>query len=391
MSNKMFWRIVNSAESKTAEIFIYGNIVGETNWKSPKDDLSPSDFANKLAMLNGKAINLRINSNGGNVFAANAIASLIKSYKGKTVAIIDGLAASAATIIAMAADKIVMPVNSLMMIHDPMVCLTEPMNESELQQCIDMLKPIKESIIASYKERCKLSDEELATMMAASTWMTAAECLKHGFADEIQGKLQPVMDGNVLVVNSIRHELNNEDAKVVKSKIEIEEETNVNNDALSLFTKAANALGLTVTAKGQPIVADNGGTADPEPVNNVGGVTAQEPVNAADAVAAAVAAERQRINDLDAADDVNNALLHKIINNAKAKGQTLADIQDVLDIVTDEQKNPSAGAQFMQNLVDDQKQSGINNVNAQPDNGMTEEQVEAMRQERMVKAMQKLF
>ena len=69
----------------------------------------------------------------------------------------------------------------------------------------------------------------------------------------------------------------------------------------------------------------------------------------------------------------------------------MADIQDVLDIVTDEQKNPSAGAQFMQNLVDDQKQSGINNVNAQPDNGMTEEQVEAMRQERMVKAMQKLF
>lgn len=105
VKNKPFWEIINKASENTAEIRIYGDIVSEKLWYDSSGDVCPIGFADALTKLEGKPVCIRINSNGGNVFAAHAIASQIKSYSGDTTVMIDGLAASAATIIAMAGQK----------------------------------------------------------------------------------------------------------------------------------------------------------------------------------------------------------------------------------------------------------------------------------------------
>ena len=92
------------------------------------------------------------------VFAAHAIHNLLASYKGKVTVVIDGICASAATIVAMAGDKIIMPANALFMIHDPMIGLRDYYNAKDLQSMIDALVTIKSSIVAAYKKRCTASE-----------------------------------------------------------------------------------------------------------------------------------------------------------------------------------------------------------------------------------------
>lgn len=128
---KKFWEIINKADN-TAEIRIYGDIVGQKAWYDDGPSVDPVGFADDLAKLENRPVTIRVNSNGGNVFAAQTIANNLRTYKGMTTAIVDGLAASAATIIVMAARKIIMPIGSMMMIHDPMVQINEAMNEEEL-------------------------------------------------------------------------------------------------------------------------------------------------------------------------------------------------------------------------------------------------------------------
>ena len=401
MSNK-FWEIINKADN-TAEIRIYGDIVGK---KSIFDNSSvdPISFADDLARLENRPVTVRVNSNGGSVFAAQAIANNLRTYKGATTAIVDGLAASAATIIVMAAQKIIMPIGSMMMIHDPMVHINEAMNEEELQKCIDMLKPVKASLVASYLKRSNLGKEKLAAMMKSTAWLTAEECLKFGFADEIQGEVKPVVNGNILVVNNLKRELSDNEAREIKNKITKQvylqvktqkEESTMHDDIKKMLIGVCNAFGIKTGDDAQPVAANVAGVAAPmvqAPGNvlamevvNKGGVTASEPVQAA------VAAERQRIKELEEADQPENTLVHRIINQAKENGQKLSDIQAVLDIIKDEQKGDPSGQEFMKGLVKDQLESNINQVGASPAGNLTEEQRDAAKADYMVSLLENKY
>lgn len=399
--NKKFWEIINKADN-TAEIRIYGDIVGRKAWYDVGPSVDPVGFADDLAKLENRPVTIRVNSNGGNVFAAQTIANNLRTYKGMTTAIVDGLAASAATIIVMAARKIIMPIGSMMMIHDPMVQINEAMNEEELQRCIDMLRPVKTSLVKSYLERSNLSKEKLAAMMKATTWLTAEECLNIGFADEIQGEVKPVMNGNVLIVNNLKRQLTDNEASEIKNKItkhvnvqgkNPKEEFSMHDDIKKLLVAVCNAVGIKAGDDAQ--AAPTACAAAPQPaapsnvlatqVVNQGGVTASDPVQAA------VAAERNRIKELEEADQPNNAVVHRIINQAKENGQHLSDIQAVLDIIKDEQKGEPGGQQFMEKLVEDQMQSGSNQVGANPGGNMTEQQRDAAAADYMVNLLQNKY
>lgn len=399
--SKKFWEIINKADN-TAEIRIYGDIVGRKAWYDIGPSVDPVGFADDLAKLENRPVTIRVNSNGGNVFAAQTIANNLRTYKGMTTAIVDGLAASAATIIVMAARKIIMPIGSMMMIHDPMVQINEAMNEEELQRCIDMLRPVKTSLVKSYLERSNLSKEKLAAMMKATTWLTAEECLNIGFADEIQGEVKPVMNGNVLIVNNLKRQLTDNEASEIKNKItkhvnvqgkNPKEEFSMHDDIKKLLVAVCNAVGIKVGDDAQ--AAPTACAAAPQPaapsnvlatqVVNQGGVTASDPVQAA------VAAERNRIKELEEADQPNNAVVHRIINQAKENGQHLSDIQAVLDIIKDEQKGEPGGQQFMEKLVEDQMQSGSNQVGANPGGNMTEQQRDAAAADYMVNLLQNKY
>lgn len=398
--SKKFWEIINKADN-TAEIRIYGDIVGRKAWYDIGPSVDPVGFADDLAKLENRPVTIRVNSNGGNVFAAQTIANNLRTYKGMTTAIVDGLAASAATIIVMAARKIIMPIGSMMMIHDPMVQINEAMNEEELQRCIDMLRPVKTSLVKSYLERSNLSKDKLAAMMKATTWLTAEECLDIGFADEIQGEVKPVMNGNVLIVNNLKRQLTDNEASEIKNKItkhvnvqgkNQKEDFSMHDDIKKMLIGACAAFGIKVGDGAQATPAAN--VAAPQtaaPSNVLATQVVNQGVTASDPVQVAVAAERKRIKELEEADQPNNAVVHRIINQAKENGQHLSDIQAVLDIIKDEQKGEPGGQQFMQKLVADQIQSGSNQVGANPGGNMTEEQCDAAAADYMVNLLQNKY
>lgn len=172
-----FWNIKNEA-GEVAELLIYGDIYD--GWFSDTDS---KQFAQALKSITANEIRVRINSYGGEVFGAQAIYSSLKNHPARVVVHIDGIAASAATIIAMAGDYVVMPENAMMMIHNPLVATVG--DAEELRETADVLDKVRDSIVAVYRGKTGLSDEKLVELMADETWMTAKEAKELGFVDEV--------------------------------------------------------------------------------------------------------------------------------------------------------------------------------------------------------------
>ena len=166
----------------------------------------------------------------------------------------------------------------------------------------------------------------------------------------------------------------------------------MHDDFKKLLVAICNAVGIKVGDDAQAAPAAN--AAAPQiaaPSNVLATQVANQGVTASDPVQAAVAAERNRLKELEEADQPNNAVVHRIINQAKENGQHLSDIQAVLDIIKDEQKGEPGGQQFMQKLVEDQIQSGSNQVGANPGGNITEEQRDAAAADYMVNLLQNKY
>ena len=310
-----FWQVKNEVNGNS-EILLYGPIAGERSWWG--DEVTPRSFAEDLESLNGEDVTVRINSGGGDVFAAHAIHNQLIAYKGKVTVVIDGLAASAATIIAVAGDRIIMPSNALFMIHNPAIGLSDYYGAEELAKAVEALNAIKASIVAAYRKRCKVSAEELAEMMDVETWMGAAECLEKGFVDEINGSVTPVLNGSSLIVNSVQFDIckfKNQDALKSCINKKTEEKT------MSKLEEILNNLGLKVVDESQPTASAPAQNVVPQPAVD----------NAEEIAKAAINAERKRVADLEALDSGDNAAVTAIINQAKADGKTAADVQPYID------------------------------------------------------------
>lgn len=210
MDKHNFLTIRNEADSDTAEILLYGEIDSTGDWIRevwPDDPTqSAGSFRKELQALGGKDVLLRINSPGGDVFQAQAIYNVLKAYSGSITCHIDGICASAATLVACAADSITMPENALYMIHNPASAMWGTMDRQDLDKAAEMLDKVKDTIVAVYKSRCKdLSEGEIRQMMDDETWMTAEEAHDKGFVDVIDdyGVDAGVQDNGLLVVNSV--------------------------------------------------------------------------------------------------------------------------------------------------------------------------------------------
>lgn len=164
-----------------AELLIYGDI-GDIRWFGEDYyDVSAKSIAEELKALGELSeISVRINSPGGSVFSAQAIYSLLKSHSARVTVHVDGMAASAASLVAMAGDEIVMPDNAMMMIHSPMSYASG--NPSELRKQAEILEKVQDSMMAAYS-RSGQSVEDIKAMLEAETWMTAPEAVALGFAD----------------------------------------------------------------------------------------------------------------------------------------------------------------------------------------------------------------
>lgn len=205
-----FWQIKNISDDE-AEIVLYGEIYSDGGlWLDEEGNITtPRQFYDDLKALGDvKKLTVRINSIGGDIFAAQAIYTQLKSHKAKVVAIIDGIAASAASVVAMAGDVVKMPNNALMMIHNPAMGMLGYFTADEMKKYAKQLEVVKEGIIHAYAGKTGLDAERISRMMDKETWMTGKEAKELGFVDEILFEDVPVAArGGVLIVNGVRHDI----------------------------------------------------------------------------------------------------------------------------------------------------------------------------------------
>lgn len=208
---RQFWNVVKNDDTGENELRIDGQVQMEQgfwDWLFEKPDRSATALEKAIKGLKGN-ITVWINSNGGDCVAASVIYTALKQHKGKVTVKIDGTAISAASVIAMAGDKILMSPTSVMMIHNPLTCAEGEVKD--MQKAIDILLQVKESIMNAYEKKTGLSRADISKLMDEETWMSADKAIETGFAD---GKLfedektvtNDFVQGAKLVYNSIGKE-----------------------------------------------------------------------------------------------------------------------------------------------------------------------------------------
>ena len=179
---KKFWNWTNQTDNPKENdrtLFLNGTIADES-WYD--DDVTPQLFKNDLYADSGD-VTVWLNSPGGDCVAAAQIYNMLKEYPGNVTIKIDGIAASAASLIAMAGDNILMSPVSMMMIHNPLTMAIG--NADDMQKAAAMLDEVKESIINAYELKTGLSRAKLSHLMDDETWMNAVKAVELGFADGI--------------------------------------------------------------------------------------------------------------------------------------------------------------------------------------------------------------
>ena len=183
---KKFWDFIKindqdqGSEADSFELRLDGPISEESWWG---DEATPAEFREELSQVSGP-LTVWINSPGGDVFAASQIYTMLKEYDDKVTVKIDALAASAASVVAMAGDETYMSPTALLMVHDPSTIAFG--NESDMKEAIKVLKEVKESIINAYETKTGQSREALAKLMQDDgTWINAKKAVELGFADGI--------------------------------------------------------------------------------------------------------------------------------------------------------------------------------------------------------------
>ena len=194
MKTKKFWnwkKVKNQEMEVTERILELNGTIAEESWFD--DDVTPQLFKDELNSGTGD-ITVWINSPGGDCVAAAQIYNMLTNYKGKVTVKIDGIAASAASVIAMAGDTVLVSPVSMLMIHNPATIAWG--DHAQMQKAIDMLSEVKESIINAYVLKTGLSRPKLSHLMDAETWMDANKAVELGFADEIitRAKTEPEKD-----------------------------------------------------------------------------------------------------------------------------------------------------------------------------------------------------
>lgn len=345
---KKFW---NKAPD-SADIYIYGDIMSE-RWSDT--DVTAKSFVEDLQSFNGAPVTVHINSGGGDVFAGLAISNAIKNYGNVTV-LIDGLAASAASLIAMGGAKIVMAKNSLMMLHEPAVGLWGSFEAAELTKIQNALAAIRGTLIATYATRIDAAAAE--KMVAAETWLNADEALAAGLVDEIAGEVEVKFDDaqQMIFVNSLAISTKKFDAVKMRRAMEVK-----TMDDKTFFDKLKAAITDVLTTKE---------TSEPAPQNVEDAAAVREK-------------ELKRIRDLQAL-KCENAAVNSLIDLAINRGDTADEIQPYIGAVKSSQDTTAQNvADKIVAVIRDQMTSGAQNV-AGGQQAPTPEDVKAAQQKRIV-------
>lgn len=335
--NKHFWSFRAAADDNAApELILYGDIASETWWG---DEVTPRQFTEELSALGTvPEIVVRINSGGGDVFAANAIYTRLKDNPAKITVKIDGWAASAATIVAMAGDVIEIPANGVFMVHDPSMGLLGYFNEADLVKLTDEIKVIKQSIVNGYALKTGKPADEIAAIMSAESWYDGKQAVDAGFCDKLmfEDAKNSVENTAKVVVNSVSMDLTRYEKMPVSLLNRLTAHTSGG------FSNTPTPKSTEKERKNMPEIKD---------IKTVDDLKATFPDLTKQIEETATATERKRIQDIE---DVALAGFENIVADAKFKNPIAAG--DVAKAIVAEQKKQ--GGKYIQDRDDDAEKSG---------------------------------
>jgi len=203
MPKTKFWKF-QAKKDKTGELTLYGEISNYTWWG---DEITPKEFKKDLDALGDiDILNIYVNSPGGDVFAAQAMVSMLERHSAEKNVYVDGLMASAATFF-VKVGKVIMPSNAMMMYHNPISGVWG--NANKMRKMADDLDKVRESMLGIYRDKTGMTDEEIIVLLDAETWMTAAEAKEYGFADEVEEekKVAASISNTNLIFNSVQTDM----------------------------------------------------------------------------------------------------------------------------------------------------------------------------------------
>ncbi len=354
-----FWKIKNVSNTES-ELILYGDIVDSKPWWSNESDqfIIPKEFLNDLEKIkNNKKVTIRINSGGGDIFVALAIYTQLKTLDVYKTVIIDGICASAATIITMAGDIVKIPSSALMMIHNPKWLLFNYYEEEDLEKAKNVLSKCKQSIIETYKTKTNLSEEKISEMMDNETWFLGKEAVENGFADEVlfDEDINISNNGKFTIVNSISvdtksfknvpKQLINENL-TARNSVKDKEKEPLNDDKGSFLNQK-------ISEKGEKVMnLEELKAKYPELVNDIKNEGIQE--------------ERKRLKEIDEiANIVNSDLLNKARYDDPMDAKTLA--------FENMKLQNKQGEKFLNDIKDDFDESGVENIPNEPSSPVNDE------------------
>lgn len=357
---EQFWNFKNISNDE-AELTIYGYIA-QQSWYS--DEVSSKKFASDLKALgNKKTITVKINSGGGDVFAAHAIYNLLKENSAKVVTMVEGIAASAASVILQAGDERIVPNNAFVMIHNPSTIAWG--EAKDMVKMADTLNTIKDGIVNTYADRTGKSKEEISKMMDEETWMTGEDAVKEGFADKTTQNSNSIsniaMNNNMLIINSVSHDMSkyknfpgfkNPESSSYKNDFDASGVMPEKTRVLEIFKDSEPSDRNLKNNKEAKITMtlEELKNAHPQLVEEISNAAREEGKKE----------ERKRIQDIE---EISNSIPKELLN--KAKFETPMNAQQ---LAFEALKNDSKlGSKYMNNAEADSKESGAEEVPAAPE------------------------
>lgn len=363
-----FWNVASVSEDE-GEITLYGDVMSQwpINWWTGEPEpglyITPEGFMEDLTAVKDKArITVKLNSCGGDLYTGIAIHNALKALCGNVNVIVEGIAASAASVIMCAGDTVTVYPGSLIMIHGVSVMLWDSLNIQDMKQLIKGMDASEKAVAEIYDAKTGLGVDTLRNMMTKETWMTGREALDKGFADALkEDEEEPSMsmsaDRKVLYVNGVGH--NVEGLHNIPGSIPIQK------SAKPARRPAANMRPTNKAAKTEGgkhhMTLEELRAQEPELVSQI----EQEARNAAQTQTTdAVTAERRRLADIDsiAASIPDQQLVH----DAKY-GDKPCTAQELCFRVM--QQSAASGQQFLKNYTADGAASGAAKVGAAPNGG----------------------
>lgn len=354
-----FWNVVTSNDTDSAEITLYGDVLDSlprdwwTNEVIEGQYITPEGFMDDLAAVRGKSeVVIKLNSCGGDVYTGIAIHNALKGLSGHKTVIVEGIAASAASVIACAGDEVQVYPGSIMMIHGVSTMFADWMTLADLKKAVKSVDAVERSLAAIYSTKTGIEAEAVRNMMANELWMTGAQAIEKGFADTMLGDngmtASLSADKKMLLVAGVRHDVHafhnipgNIPVAITGSDAEpvTAGNKNQNQEVIQMTEKELRAQYPELVAQIENAAMDR---ARPE----------------------AAAAERKRIQEIES---IEAQIADKDLINAAKYGEHP---QNAAQLAFEAmKKNAQLGQNFLQNLKSDANASGSAKVESVPNGG----------------------